>query len=41
MLVDTLGACLLGNLLAGNGTVRTGEVIFTAGESTIEADQDF
>ena len=24
MLLDTLGACLLGNLLAGYGTIRAG-----------------
>ena len=27
MLLDTLGASLLGNLLSGKGTVRTGESI--------------
>ena len=34
MLLGTLGASLLGNLLAGKGTIR-------AGESTIRAGQDF
>ena len=34
MLLCTLGASLLGNLLAGKGTIR-------AGEDTIRADQEF
>ena len=34
MLLDTLGASLLGNLLTGKG-------IFRAGEGAIRADQDF
>ena len=34
MLLDTLGASLLGNLLAGKGTIRTGE-------GTVRAGQDF
>ena len=34
MSLDTLGACLLGNLLTDKGTFR-------AGESTAEAGQDF
>ena len=34
MLLGTLGASLLGNLLTGKGTIRTGE-------GTIRADQDF
>ena len=34
MLLDVLGASLLGNLLTGKGTIRAGEV-------TIRADQDF
>ena len=34
MLLDTLGACLLGNLLTDKGTI-------TAGEDTIRAGQDF
>ena len=34
MLLGTLCASLLGNLLAGKGTIR-------AGEDTIRADQDF
>ena len=32
MLLDTLGASLLGNLLTGKGTVRAGEGIIRAGE---------
>ena len=34
MLLGTLGASLLGNLLAGKGTIR-------AGEGTLRACQDF
>ena len=34
MLLGTLGASLLGNLLTGKGTIR-------AGEDTIRASQDF
>ena len=34
MLLGTLGASLLGNLLAGKGTIR-------AGEGTLRAGQDF
>ena len=34
MLLGTLGATLLGNLLTGKGTIR-------AGEGTIRAGQDF
>ena len=34
MLLGTLGASLLGNLLAGKGTIR-------AGEDTVRAGQDF
>ena len=34
MVLDTLGASLLGNLLTGKGTIRAGEGIFRAGEST-------
>ena len=34
MLLDTLGACLLGNLLTDKGKI-------TAGEDTIRAGQDF
>ena len=33
MLLGTLGASLLGNILTGKGTIR-------AGEGTIKADQD-
>ena len=32
MLLGTLGASLLGNLLRSKGTVRAGEVIITAGQ---------
>ena len=34
MLLGTLGASLLGNLLTGKGTIR-------AGEGTVRADQNF
>ena len=34
MLLETLGASLLGNLLTGKGTIRAGEV-------TVRAGQDF
>ena len=32
MLLDTLGACLLGNLQASKGTIRTGEERIRAGQ---------
>ena len=32
MLLGTSGATLLGNLLAGKGTIRAGEETFRAGE---------
>ena len=35
MLLGTLGASLLGNLLTGKGTVRAGEGTIRAGEITI------
>ena len=50
MLLGTLGASLLGNLLTGKGakstsqgrsTIRTGEGIFRAGEGTVRECQDF
>ena len=50
MLLDTLGASLLGNLLTGKGaiatsqvrgTIRAGEGTCRAGEGTIRAGQDF
>ena len=41
MLLGTLGANLLGNLLAGKGTIRARESVIRAGEGTIRADQDF
>ena len=33
MLLDTLGASLLGNLLAGKGTIRVGEGTVRAGQA--------
>ena len=41
MLLVTLGASLLGNLLTGNDTIRARKDIIRAGEGTIRADQDF
>ena len=50
MLLGTLGASSLGNLLTGKGakstsqgrsTIRIGEGIFRAGEGTVRACQDF
>ena len=41
MLLGTLGASLLGNLLTGKGTIRAGERITRAGEGTIRTSQDF
>ena len=50
MLLGTLGASLLGNLLAGNGkiamsqgwrTIKAGEGTFRTGEGTVRAGQDF
>ena len=35
MLLGTLGASLLGNLLTGQGTIRAGEGAFRACEGTI------
>ena len=36
MLLGTLGASLLGNLLTGKGTVRAGEGTVRAGEGILE-----
>ena len=41
MLLGTLGATLLKNLLPGKGTIRTGEGTIKTGEGTISAGQDF
>ena len=41
MLLVTLGASSLGNLLAGKGTNRTGEETIIGSEGTIRASQDF
>ena len=41
MLLSTLGAILLGNLLTGKNTIRTGEGRIRVGEGTIRAGQDF
>ena len=41
MLLDALGASLLGNLLTGKSTIRPGEDTITAGERTIRAGQNF
>ena len=41
MLLGTLGASLLGNLLTGKSTIRAGEGKFRAGEGTIRAGQNF
>ena len=41
MLLGTLGATLLGNLLTGKGAGGAGEGTIRAGECTIRADQDF
>ena len=41
MLLDSLGATLLGNMLAGKGVTRTGERTITAGEGTIRESEDF
>ena len=37
ILLGTLTASLLGNLLTGKGTIRAGEGIFRAGEGTVRA----
>ena len=44
MLLVTLGASSLGNLLTGKGVKRSkfsGQGVMRAGEGTIRADQDF
>ena len=41
MLLDSLGATLLGNMLAGKGVTRTGERTIRAGEGTIRESEDF
>ena len=41
MLLGTLGASLLGNLLKGKSTIRTGKDTIRAAKGTIRACQDF
>ena len=41
MLLGTLGASLLGNLLQGNRVIRAGEGTIRSGEGKIRAGQDF
>ena len=41
MLLRTLGASLLGNILTGSGGIRADEERIRAGEGTIRAGQDF
>ena len=41
MLLETVGASLLWNLLAGKGTIRVGEGTLRAGEDTTREDQDY
>ena len=41
MLLGTLGASLLGNLLTGKGTMRVAEGAFRPGQGTVRAGQDF
>ena len=43
MLLGTLGASLLRNLLVGEGTIRAGEgaIASSQGQGTIRAGQDF
>ena len=41
MLLGTLSANLLGNLLTGKGTIRTGKGLFRAGKRTIREDEYF
>ena len=41
MLLGSLDASLLGNLLTGKDAIRAGEGAIRAGEGTIRADQDF
>ena len=41
MLLGTLGASLLGNMLVGKGTIKAAEGTIIAGEETNKAGQDF
>ena len=41
MLLRTLGASLLGNILTGSGAIRAGEESIRAREGIIRAGQDF
>ena len=41
MLLGTLSANLLGNLLTGKSTIRTGKGLFRAGKRTIREDKYF
>ena len=41
MLLDSLGATLLGNMLAGKEVTRTGERTIRAGKGTIREREDF
>ena len=41
MLLDTLGASLLGNLLTSKSTIRDGEGTIRTGKETIRAGLDF
>ena len=41
ILLGTLGASLLGNMLAGKGVIRAGEGKIRAVEGTIRVDQNF
>ena len=41
MLLGTLGASLLGNLLTGKGAIRAGEGTIKAGGGTIRTSQNF
>ena len=41
MLIGTLGASILGNLLTGKGAIRTGEGAIRADEGMVRAGQDF
>ena len=41
MLLGTLGASLLGNLLVGKETIWAGKGTIRAGEGTLTAGQDF
>ena len=41
MLLDALGASLLGNILVGKDTIRAGKGKIKAGEGTIRAGENF